>query len=211
MKKTHLTPTTLRLILSTGLILAIAAAVIVFVFASGRLGEVATTVSHKVSDAKASQNSLANLKKIEEFIADHQETVTRANEIVAESKSYEYQDQIIYDLKTYAENADITITNFDFAAGNSSTTTAAPVAGAAAPAAGTPAPTETAAPAASGVKSTSVSISVESPVRYENILRFIKAVEQNLTKMQVSAVSLAKGTGKDEVGTDTLTIEVYIR
>ena len=209
MKHSRLTATTLRLILASSLILAIAGAAIIFTLASTRLKEVATTVSHKVADAEASQNSLTNLKKIEAFLAEHQDTVTRANDIVAESKSYEYQDQIIFDLKAYAASAGVKITNFDFTSGNSAAPTT-PAAGAATatPAEGAEAATATAAPA---VKSTSVSIALESPIRYENLLRFVKAIEQNLTKMQISAITLSKGTTNDQVTTDTLSIEVYIR
>lgn len=208
MKQSRLTPTTLRLILSIGIVLSVAAAATIFITASARLKETATAVSHKVADAEASQNSLTNLKKIEKFLAENQTTITRANDIVAESKSYEYQDQIINDLKTYAASADMTITNFDFSAGN--TATAAPASGTAAPTAVTD-PAAAAAPAPSGVKSTTVSVSLGAPLKYENLLRFVKAIEQNLTKMQISAITLSKGTTSNEVTTDTLTLEVYIR
>jgi hypothetical protein len=206
MKHSRLTPTMLRLILSIGLLLTISIAAIIFTLASSQLKTVATTVSHKVADAKASQNSLTNLKKIERFLADHQATVTRANDIVAESKSYEYQNQIINDLKTYASTAGVKINNFDFAAGNSATPTTPATTGAAAAA-----PLPGAATATPGVKSTSVSISLQSPIKYENLLRFIKAIEQNLTKMQISTVTLSKGGADSEVTTDALSIEVYIR
>ncbi|HEX7483868.1 MAG TPA: hypothetical protein VF281_01820 [Candidatus Saccharimonadales bacterium] len=208
MKSSHLTPTKLRLILATGLVLTITGAGVIFALASSQLKTVATTVSHKVADAQASQNNLTNLRKIERFLEDHQATVTRANDIVAESKSYEYQNQIVNDLKSYAASAGISITDFNFTSANSAapTTPAAPAAG------GTTTPaTETAAPAAPSLKSTSVTVTLASPVRYDNLLRFIKAIEQNLTKMQISTVSLSKGTTDSEVTTDTLAIEVYIR
>jgi hypothetical protein len=209
MKKTQFTPATLRLILSIGLVLAIVGAGVIFTLASTQLRNVATTVSHKVADAKASQNNLANLKKIEKFLADNKEAVTRANDIVAESKSYEYQNQIINDLKTYAAASGVSIKSFDFSAGNSATpTTAAP---AATGAATTPSESPAATPAAPTLKSTTVSITLDSPLVYNNLLHFVKAIEQNLTKMQISAITLSKGAGNNQVTTDALSIEVYIR
>jgi hypothetical protein len=208
MKKTQFTPATLRLILSIGLALAIVGAGIIFTLASTQLRDVATTVSHKVADAKASQNNLANLKKIEKFLADNKEAVTRANDIVAESKSYEYQNQIINDLKTYAAASGVSIKSFDFSAGNSATpTTPAPAAGATA----TPSAEPAATPAAPTLKSTTVSITLDSPLVYNNLLHFVKAIEQNLTKMQISAITLSKGAGNNQVTTDALSSEVYIR
>ena len=216
MKKSQFTPVTLRLVLSASLTLAIIGAGAIFTYASAQLKDTATTVSHKVADAKASQNNLANLKKIEQFLEDNKDSVARANEIVAESKSYEYQNQIINDLKTYAASSGVSIKSFDFAAGNSAATPAtpaapaAPAAGAEASAATNPAATG-AEPAAPTLKSTTVSITLDSPLAYENLLRFVKAIEQNLTKMQISAITLSKGSANNEVTTDALSIEVYIR
>jgi hypothetical protein len=205
MKKNQFTPATLRLILSVSLALAVIGAGVIFTLVSGQLKDVATTVSHKVADAEASRNSLTNLRKIEKFLEDNKEAVTRANEIVAESKSYEYQNQIINDLKTYAAASGVSIKSFDFAAGNSATpTTPAPAASAADP-------TATAAPAGPTLKSTTVSITLDNPIAYDNLLRFVKAIEQNLTKMQVSAITMSKGTSNTQVTTDALSIEVYIR
>lgn len=209
MKKSQFTPATLRLVLTVSLILAIVGAGIIFTYASAQLKGTATTVSHKVADAKASQNNLANLKRIEKFLADNKDSVVRANEIVAESKSYEYQNQIINDLKTYAAVSNVSIKSFDFAAGNSATaSTATPAAGTTTPPATDPG---TAAPAASTLKSTTVSITLDSPLAYTNLLRFVKAIEENLTKMQISAITLSKGTTDSQVATDALSIEVYIR
>jgi hypothetical protein len=206
MKKSQFTPATLRLVLSVSLALAIIGAGVIFTLVSSQLKDVATTVSHKVADAEASRNNLTNLRKIEKFLEDNKEAVTRANEIVAESKSYEYQNQIINDLKTYAAASGVSIKSFDFAAGNSATpTTPAPAASAAAPIEGA------AAPAAPTLKSTTVSITLDNPIGYNNLLRFVKAIEQNLTKMQVSAITMSKGASNTQVTTDALSIEVYIR
>lgn len=197
----NLAPSKLRLILTATLFLTLITAGVIFYFASANLRSVATAVSHKVADANASRNNLENLKKIERFLAEQQDTIARVDSIVADSQSYQYQDQIILDLNSYAAKAGIAITNFDFAAA-ATATPAAPVAGA---------PAATPAPATGGVKSTTVSISVANPVDYIRLLKFIKSIEQNLTKMQISKIGLSKGTNANEVSTDALTIEIYVR
>jgi hypothetical protein len=201
----NLTPTKLRLALSIGLFLTLIAAGAIFYFANNSLRNTATSVSHKVADAEASRNSIANLKKVEKFLAEQNDTIERVNSIVADSQSYQYQDQIILDLNAYAAKAGISITNFDFVA----TTAAAPAATATPPGATVP-PAGASAPTVN-VKSTTVSITVDNPVDYVKLLKFIKSIEQNLTKMQISKVSLSKGAAPNEVTTDSLAIEIYVR
>lgn len=197
--KGNLTATKLRVGLVISLFVIGAIEATIFTFAYGQLAQTATDVSHVVVDANASQNNLATLEKIEKILEDEKGVVDRASSIVADSQSYQYQDQIITDLNNYANKNSVTITNVDFSAGQAATATpgqaAAPV---------------TAAPA--GLKSTSVTVTLKTPVDYNNLLRFIEAVEQNLTKMQISKIGLSKGasTGND-VTSDALTIEVYIR
>lgn len=198
----QITPTKLRAILLISIALVIIAGGVIFYFANTSLRQVATSVSHKVADAQASGSTLDNLKKIQAFLDEQKSTIDRVNSIAADSQSYQYQDQIIVDLNTYASNAGIVITSINFTAADAAAATP-PASGAAA----TPDPATPSAP----IKSTFVSVSIQSPVDYENLLRFIKSIEQNLTKMQISSVSMSKGAESTDVTTDTLNIEVYVQ
>jgi len=197
-----LSATTLRLILAIALfgIAVIAGVAIDFIIKNG-LRPFAVDVSHVVIDASASQNNIQNLQKIQKELADQKDAIDRASSIVAESRSYEYQDQIITDLNDYATKAGISITNIDFSAVAATTQpTASPTT--------TPKAPTTSAP--TGVKTLPISVTIKNPVVYDNLLHFIKSVEQNLTKMQISKISLAKGTGGD-ISSEVLTVEVYVR
>lgn len=198
MARTAFTATKLRLMLTISMlvIVALAWAAIHFMNESV-LKPYATTVSHASADAQASQDNLQTLQRIEKELNTYASTMDKAKSIVADSQSYQYQDQIIKDLTDYATRAGISVTNMDFTSGTSATTTP-----------NATAQPNTAAPA--GVKSTSVSVTVSNPVAYDKLLRFIKSVEQNLTKMQISRVGLAKGTNKD-ISSEVFVIEVYIR
>jgi hypothetical protein len=198
MNKHELTAIRLRIILSTSLFIIAAIGIAIFSFAEGQLRQVATDVSHVVVDANASQDNLATLEKIKKTLDNEQDVIKRASSIVAESQSYQYQDQILTDLKDYASKAGIAITNIDFSSTKTTPTTPT-----------TPAPVAQAAP--NGVKSTSVTVTLNNPVKYENLLRFIESIEQNLTKMQISKVSISKGTTSNDVTSDALAIEVYIK
>lgn len=201
MKKHALTATSLRLMLSISLLIIVGLGVLLFSLSYRTLNKVAVDVSHTVADADASQNNLQNLQNLKRNLASKHEVVQRAESIVAESRSYEYQNQIINDLNDYAARADLSITNIDF--------TGSQVGDTAAPPPGTTTPT---APSTTvnGVKSTFVSISLKNPVEYTSVLRFLKSVEQNLTKMQIANIGLSKGEN-DSISSDVLNIEVYIK
>jgi hypothetical protein len=199
MKGKPLTATMLRLVLCSLLFaIAIVAGIIITIMLDDQLKPFAVDVSHTVIDANASNDNVQKIQKIQKELANDKDAIDRASSIVADSQSYEYQDQIITDLNDYANRASIVITNIDFSAGTASKGTTTPAA--------TPAP---AGP--TGVKSTPISVTLKNPVVYDNLLRFIKSIEQNLTKMQISKVSLAKGAGSNDISSEVLTIEVYIR
>lgn len=183
----------LRFILSASLFVIAFIGVVIFWIADGQLSRVATDVSHVVVDANASENNLSTLEKIKTELATEQDVVTRAGSIVADSQSYQYQDQIVTDLNNFANKAGIDITNIDFSASK--------VAAPAAKATVTP----------SGVKSISVVVTLKNPVNYNNLLRFIESTEQNLTKMQISRIGLSKGATGSDITSDVLTIEVYVK
>lgn len=192
-----LTATQLRLILSGSMFVIALLAGVGFVFVNSQLKNYAVEVSHVAADANASRDNLQNLQKIETQLKDDQDIVQKTNSIVAESQSYQYQDQIITDINNYASRAGIGITDINFS-------TQATIAPGAQTTPNTPV-------APSGVKSSTVAITLKNPINYENMLRLIRSIEQNLTKMQVSRINLSKDSATNGVTSDILTLQVYIR
>lgn len=170
-----------------------------FWFFKGWLASYASDVSTKAQQAETSSSDITTLQRLKTQLEQDSVAVNRTKNIVADSKSYEYQNQIVTDLSTYAKNSGITIESYSFDAGTSAAGAAAPTAGA------TPAP--------AGLKTTKVSITISNPVKYDTAMRFIHSIELNLTKMQLAGVSLHKDTGASDnfVTLDPLTVEVYIR
>lgn len=197
-KGKSLTATSLRFILTISLFVISVLAYVGFSMIVDGLESTASDTSKTIADANNSRSNVQNLQRMQTELEKNKDAVSRASNIVAASKSYQYQDQIIKDLTDYANRAGISITNFDFSA-TKSTSTSTP---GAAPQATTPAPT--------GVNSTSVSVTTQNPINYDSLLRFIYSIEQNLTKMQISSVGLSK-EASGGVASDALTIEVYVR
>jgi len=199
MKKINMTATRLRLLLSVSLFVITLIGGAGFYFISRTLRSMALDISHTTVDATASRDNVQILQKIQQQLVDDKEVIARANSIVADSQSYQYQDQIVNDLNDYAKKAGIAITNLDFGA-----TTTTPAGNAATlPATATPAP--------AGVNSKSVTVTLKNPVDYTSLLHFIRSIEQNLTKMQISKIGISKGNSGNQVSSDILTIQVYVR
>jgi len=194
-KMKDMTPSTLRAILSVSLFIITGIGVGIFIIADGRLQQYAATDSQVAAQASASENSLTTLQKLKTVLATQQDAITKTGSIVADSQSYQYQDQIITDLNRFAASSGIQISNVNFTAAGK---------------VGSSTPTS-ALSGANGVKSISVAVSLVNPVNYSNLLGFIQSIEQNLTKMQISSVSISKGGSGNTVSSDVLTIQVYIR
>ncbi len=192
MKKPKMTALKLRAILSVTVIVLFGISAVGFYFGQNWLRTMATSVGQTIADSKASGGDEASLKKIQADLLARQGIVNKADSIMSSSQNY--QTKVIEDLAKYAADANITISNYSFAA-----------------AAATAVPTSGAAQIAPAAGSTSVTVTLTSPVTYTKLLKFMTAIESNLPKMQISSINLARvATGaSDSVKTEQLTVEVY--
>lgn len=197
----RLTATRLRIMLIAAMVLVTIVISIGFYFLQSFLYKFAVEVSHANENATTSANDVATFIKLERQLEDDQVTIKRVESIVAESKSYQYQNQIINDLNTYAARAGLKINGYTFSDG-----APAENGGSAQTAAENP----SSAPV-SGLKSTAVTVALSQPTKYQDVMEFVRSIEQNLTKMQLSSLVMAKGVAKDEVTISALEIEVYIK
>lgn len=204
-KKPRLTASLLRIVLTASLFLIVLIMVGIFIAAQHVLRSEAVSVSSMAAQADASASMVQSLGATKLQLQNNQSAVQRASEIVAESKQYQYQNQIINDLTTFAKNNNVSITDITFPTSTTPATGAAPAAPAVPGAAGGASP----ASVVSGVKSVTASITLKNPVGYTDLLNFVNAIQSNLTKMQVSSLSLTSGDGG--ISSDVLTIQVYVR
>lgn len=171
-----------------------------------------TAFAKKVEQANAqaavSNNDISRLQKLQADFQNDQVAITRASMIVADSDSYQYQDQIINDITNYGKEAGIDIRGFSFtsdsAGGASSSGSAAPAAS------GSTDPTA-AAIAAEGLKIVTVSVSMGGAVPYKSIMHFIHLLENNLTKMQITNLTMSKDTASNKVIVNPIDIQIYTK
>ncbi len=210
-KKFTLTATNLRIILAVSLVVITAIGAGGFALAYNWLDGFAADASTVASQAAASESELQELSQTEKMLKTQHHAVERASKIAAESKSYQYQDQIINDLNDFARKAGITISDITFAddnakGGSSSNSSSS---------SSSSSKTGTSLPAIAGLKATTASVTVKNPVEYRKLLTFMYLVEQSLTKMRIANVDLSRSTAQgqppDSITSNTLTIEVYLR
>lgn len=194
---------TLRIILSVMLFVIVIITGVLFYFGREQLSGVSTRVNQAVADADASAKSLDTYKRIETELKTNQSVVDRAKLLTADFSQYQYQNQIILDLQTYARQTGVSVTSIDFGStAASGSTTTAPAAPATGSASGT----------AASSKSVSITITPSNPVGYTNLLNFVHAIEQNLPKMQISKLSLTRDpTDSSKVSVSDISIQMYVK
>ncbi|MGB4762411.1 MAG: hypothetical protein WBP12_03600 [Candidatus Saccharimonas sp.] len=206
----NLTPIKLRLILSLILLLLTAVGIGIFLLGYGKVSEFALQAQQTATEASASNSSLQDLIATKKTLENNTEAIDRAAKLVAESKLYYYQDQIIKDITQFATESELSIANISFA--QAATTTAPTTAPTTADASGS---TTTTAPTPAGIKSITATVSLKNPADYDKTMNFLNLVEQSLFRMQISQMSISKDrnvdAGPNDINVDTLTIEVYIR
>lgn len=199
----NLTPTRFRAVLLISMALLLTLGTAGFYAVQSKLSEYASEISSKVAEADSSNNSVEQLRRLESELERLADVRAKSQSIVAASQTY--QNEIIMDLNIYAEQAGVKISQFSFGAG------AAGSAGSSASAATPQAGEGAAAGGGGGSRTESVSITLSPPTNYRNLLKFIRSIENNLTKMQLAGITLSPGQSADTVSTNTLTIEVYVR
>ena len=187
-----------RIILSLLLLIILSAMVGLVIFAYSFLSKTSEEVGKMQTEAIAVDAKIQSLLASKSQLDRNSDTVKKAKNIVSESKLYQYQNQIIQDLNTYADRAGIPIKSFSF---QNEPTTSAKTA--------TSSKRTPASPA--GVKSTFVSIQLGDHIDYTKFLHFLSLIEKNVTRMQLSGVSISRGANNHEISIQSLEVKVYTR
>lgn len=200
--KKGLTASSARIVLALFLLIILAAMVAGSYFAYSFLSTTSKEVTDMQTEASAVDMKIQNLLKLKDQLEKNPVATKKAEQIVAESKSYQYQNQIINDLSIYAAKANVPIQSFTFQ--DSSTSSAK--------SSSSSSQTTTKKPTSvNGVKSITVSIQLGDKVPYNNLLHFLHLVENNVTRMQISGVSISRGEQRGEVSAQSLELGVYVR
>lgn len=199
--KKGLTASSARIVLALFLLIILAAMVAGSYFAYSFLSTTSKEVADMQTEASAVDMKIQNLLKLKDQLEKNPVATKKAEQIVADSKSYQYQNQIVNDLSIYAGKANIPIQSFTFQDGSTSSKSSS----------SSSQTTAKKPTSVSGVKSITVSIQLGDKVPYNNLLHFLYLVENNVTRMQISGVSISRGEQRGEVSAQSLELGVYVR
>ena len=187
-----------RIVLSLLLLIILSAMVGLVIFAYSFLSKTSEEVGKMQTEATAVDAKIQSLLASKSQLDRNSDTVKKAKNIVSESKLYQYQNQIIQDLNTYADRAGIPIKSFSFQ--NEPTASAK-----------TATSSKQTSTSPAGVKSTFVSIQLGDHIDYTKFLHFLSLIEKNVTRMQLLGVSISRGANNHEISIQSLEVKVYTR
>lgn len=145
--------------------------------------------NHAQIDSQLSAQEVERLQLLQKQLADQKNIVERADQIAATANNYQYQDQVVKDLESYAARNGVSIGSFDFSA---------------------QAPQGAQAPA--GTTLTPFTVTLRGPLEFTRFMKFLSDIENNLTKIQVSSLTLAPDAGNPNLVTNpVLGLVVYLK
>lgn len=167
-----------------------------------RLNKTVIDTDHAKIDAEISNSDIDHLKTLQGQLAKSQDVIARTKEIVATSADYKYQDQIITDINHLAADSGVTVTGFSFPASATTTGSTSTVSsGSAALPATVP-----------GAKLITITITMRSPMPYDNYLKFLRSLELNLTRLQVTGIDLSPDPNNSTLITNpSIGIQIYVK
>lgn len=199
-------PRAMRLFLACSIVVAFMATVGISWFGYTIMQKKAKDVNTAVYEASTSDEKLSTLQRLSQDYDNNLEAVAKSEQIVAQSRSYRYQDTIISDIQKIAASAGVTIEGYTFSDGAATNGSGA-----------TQQPSQTTTPTvtAAGLSSTTTTITFDENTSYEELLRFMRGIELNNTKMQIESVTMSRGTDESGDTTETVTnsfvLEVYVK
>ena len=205
-KREKMTPAvTMRIVFALSLVLILVGMGGVVYFGYTMLQGTAEEVSKIQTEAKAVDAKVQNLARLEKEMEKYKDSVAKAQQLVAETQQYQYQNQIINDLTAYANKSGVGIAGFTFTSGSAGAKSNSGSSGTSGR------NNSSGSNSAVGPKSMKVSVRLNEKTDYMALLRFMHLIEQNLTRMQIASVSMSKTEGTGQVNTQTLEVEVYVR
>ncbi len=114
MKKSGLNASVLQWILLSLIILFVAGGVVGVMYMQGLLKSQMESTNKIKVEAENSSTNLIRAQLLKSYLAERQNDVDKAANIVANTVSYQYQDQIVQDITRYAQLSGLRILGFDF-------------------------------------------------------------------------------------------------
>ena len=173
-------------------LVAISISAVGFYYIQNTLKETAISVGKSITASAASGNTNTDTaKSLQLKIEAAEPAIAKADALYSTESSY--QNQMTTDITAYALNANIKISGYTFGTKSVATTT----------------PNSEKSLSDNGTSS--MTLSLENPVQFASLMRFLQSIETNIPKMQITNLKITKGANSGFVTVDPIIIEAYIK
>lgn len=205
----ELTAVKFRIILYVAMFIVAAATIGGFFFGYNYLKTVGEDTLKRQADAVASEDSISTLQATQAELEKKADVTEKLNSLRSSNTLPQFDTE--KSLRTIARQLGLQVRNITFVDGGSTGTTS----GTPAASSGTPAASEgaTAAPTTgggswSGTRNSKISFEFAGNISYEDLIRFLDAIETSTPKLRVDGVNLPSGSSRGSINVGTLTLEM---
>lgn len=176
--------TVLRGILATSLLLLSVSSVLGFYYMMGLLDSYADKIKTNSPTLASNDTALKSTANLKAFNTENKALADKADLFTIPEK--DAQNKIMTDIKKYASDTNLTISNFSF------NTTA------------------NENPGNTGYSTKLVTITIGSPVELEKLIKFLALIENSIPKIQATGINISSSTGT-QVKIDPITLRYYVK
>lgn len=147
-------------------------------------------VSKVENDVVANESSIGLAQALEQYIKNNRKDIDLVKKVVSDTKEYQYQDDIINDIVTYAAQTGLKLLSVTFPTSTSSSSSK-----------------DKSAP----VKTMQAVIEIDKEFSYDKYINFIYKIEQNISKMKILQISIDLGKEAGSITGSSIKLEVYVK
>jgi hypothetical protein len=192
MKQSGIKATTFRTFMIVTIFIIIGLSTFGFYYAKNWINKFAIEVNSTAPQSTTNNDNVQVTKQLKDSIAENQVVANKAISIVTTSQ--DYRNKTTQDLNKYASDTGVSIASYDFeksAATKTVTKTSRLI---------------------NGVQSNLFTVTLDNPVPFTNLMRFLKSIESNLPKIQIKDIDISRVPNSDDTVTiKPLTLEVYTK
>lgn len=190
--KQNIKATSVRKLLTVVMIIVSIASIAGYYYTQQGLTILANEVKQAISKSPNANisNNVQTTKQLQAQIARYQPIATQLDNLSIPSDNA--KNQIMQDLGKYASANGITVSNYNFNGQSGATGSSGGL--------------------SSGNQQTvTVTISISNSISYAKFLKFLKSIESNLPKMQITSLSVNTQGNSNNIKIDSMAIEAYTR
>lgn len=147
-------------------------------------------VSKVENDVVANESSIGLAQALEQYIKNNRKDIDLVKKVVSDTKEYQYQDDIINDIVTYAAQTGLKLLSVTFPISTSNSSSK-----------------DKSAP----VKTMQAVIEIDKEFSYDKYINFIYKIEQNISKMKILQISIDLGKEAGSITGSSIKLEVYVK